>query len=39
MNFKELKHQLKAMNKSQLRHLFELAELEETEKWFSIFYL
>ena len=33
MNFKELKHQLKAMSKSQLRHLFELAELEETEKW------
>ena len=33
MNFKELKHQLKTMNKSQLRHLFELAELEETEKW------
>lgn len=33
MNFKELKHQLKAMNKSQLRHLFELAELEEIEKY------
>ena len=33
MNFKELKHQLKAMSKSQLRHLFELAELEETEKY------
>lgn len=33
MNTQELKRKLKNMNKSELRLLFEKAELEETEKW------
>lgn len=33
MNHQDIKKKLKEMSKSELRALFEKAELEETEKW------
>ena len=33
MNYQDIKKKLKEMSKSELRALFEKAELEETEKW------
>lgn len=33
MNHQNIKKKLKEMSKSELRALFEKAELEETEKW------
>lgn len=33
MNRRDIKIKLKEMSKSELRELFERAELEETEKW------
>lgn len=37
MNTKELKRKLKSMQKSDLRILFQKAELNDTEKWLLIY--